>query len=185
MIAASTEPAGAQLFIDAGYGRVTPAQILVDKPGTHTFLVRKQGYLEETATANLQPGQIFHFAPSLKALGSTDDIKVGGKFKKLFGGGETAGMGAVSIKTQPKGAQVAITTASWTNFTVDLISIRARTWWTSPGGYKRSIASSKCKRAQDCVDEIWSGSESQPIGAGQLALGISIWLWPDDGLAQH
>jgi hypothetical protein len=109
MVAASTEPAGAQLFIDGkDTGRVTPAQISLDKPGTHTFLVRKQGYLEETTTANLQAGQIFHFAPSLKALGSTDDIKVGGKFKKLFGGGDTAGMGSIGIKTQPKGAQVAI-----------------------------------------------------------------------------
>ena len=71
-------------------------------------MVKKQGYLEESATANLQPGQIFHFAPSLKALGSTDDIKMGGKFKKLFGGGDVAGMGSLGVKTQPKGAQVAI-----------------------------------------------------------------------------
>jgi hypothetical protein len=41
-------------------------------------------------------------------LGNTDDIKIGGKFKKMFGGSNTAGMGTVSVKTQPKGAQVAI-----------------------------------------------------------------------------
>ena len=95
MVAANSEPAGAQLFIDGkDTGRVTPVtDLAVDKPGPHTLLVRKQGYLEETTTANLQAGQIFHFAPSLKALGSTDDIKIGGKFKKLFGGGDTAGMG--------------------------------------------------------------------------------------------
>lgn len=56
----------------------------------------------------MQAGQIFHFAATLRALGSVDDIKLGGKFKKLFGGGDTAGMGAVNIKTQPKGAQVAV-----------------------------------------------------------------------------
>jgi hypothetical protein len=57
----------------------------------------------------LQAGQVFRFAPSLKALGSTEEIKIGGgRFKKLFGGGETAGMGTVSVKTQPKGAQVAV-----------------------------------------------------------------------------
>ena len=107
--AISSQPAGAQIFIDGkDTGRVTPAQISVDKPGAHTFLVRKQGYLEETSSANLQAGQVFHFAPTLKALGSADDIKMGGKFKKLFGGGDTAGMGAVNIKTQPKGAQVAV-----------------------------------------------------------------------------
>jgi hypothetical protein len=69
---------------------------------------KKQGYLDETAAANLQIGQTFRLSPSLRALGNTDDIKIGGKFKKLFKGGDTAGMGAVSVKTQPKGAQVAI-----------------------------------------------------------------------------
>jgi hypothetical protein len=146
MIAASTEPAGAQLFIDGrDTGRVTPAQILVDKPGTHTFLVRKQGYLEETATANLQPGQIFHFAPSLKALGSTDDIKVGGKFKKLFGGGETAGMGTVSIKTQPKGAQVAINNRIMDKFSpVDL--------YLNPGTYVVDVTMSGYKRVHRIIE---------------------------------
>ncbi len=108
-IAVSSQPAGAQIFIDGkDTGRVTPAQISVDKPGAHTVVVRKQGYLEQTSSTNLQAGQVFHLAPALKALGSTDEIKIGGRFKKLFGGGDTAGMGAVNIKTQPKGAQVAV-----------------------------------------------------------------------------
>jgi serine/threonine-protein kinase len=108
--AVTSEPAGAQVFVDGkDTGRITPAQLSIDKPGTHTFLVRKQGYLDETSSANLQAGQVFRFAPSLKALGSTEEIKIGGgRFKKLFGGGETAGMGTVSVKTQPKGAQVAV-----------------------------------------------------------------------------
>ena len=76
----------------------------VDRLGGHTFLVRKQGYLDETTTATVQAGQTFQFAPVLQALGNTDDIKMVGKFKKMFGGGETAGMGSVSVKTQPKGA---------------------------------------------------------------------------------
>ena len=107
--AITSQPAGAEIFVDGkDTGRVTPQQIPVDKPGPHTFLIRKQGYLEETSSASLQAGQVFHFAPTLRALGSADDIKLGGKFKKLFGGGDTAGMGAVNIKTQPKGAQVAV-----------------------------------------------------------------------------
>jgi serine/threonine protein kinase len=107
--AIASQPAGAQIFLDGkDTGRVTPAQISVDKPGPHTFLIKKQGYLEETSSASVQAGQVFHFAPTLRALGSADDIKLGGKFKKLFGGGDTAGMGAVNIKTQPKGAQVAV-----------------------------------------------------------------------------
>ena len=107
--AITSQPAGAQIFLDGkDTGRVTPAQINLDKPGPHTFLIKKQGYLEETSSASLQAGQVFHFAPALRALGSADDIKLGGKFKKLFGGGDTAGMGAINIKTQPKGAQVAV-----------------------------------------------------------------------------
>ena len=90
-------------------GRVTPTQFTVDKAGNHSFVFKKQGYLDETASANLQIGQTSHLAPSLKALASADNIRIGGgKLKKMFGGSDTAGMGSVSIKTQPKGAQVAV-----------------------------------------------------------------------------
>jgi eukaryotic-like serine/threonine-protein kinase len=107
--AITSQPAGAQIFVDGkDTGRVTPAQVSVDKAGPHTFLVKKQGFLEESSTTSLQAGQVYHFAPTLRALGSADDIKLGGKFKKIFGGGDTAGMGAVNIKTQPKAAQVAV-----------------------------------------------------------------------------
>jgi len=104
-----SQPAGAAIFMDGhDTGKVTPAQFIVEKSGTHTLAVRKQGFLEETATANLQAGQAFHLSPTLKPLGSTDEIRVGGRFKKIFGGGETAGMGTVVVKTSPKGAQVAV-----------------------------------------------------------------------------
>jgi serine/threonine protein kinase len=108
-VTVSSVPPGAQILMDdKDTGRVTPAQITADKPGNHVFMVRKQGYLDETTTANLQPGQTFHFTATLKALGNTDAIKMGGKFKKIFGGGDTAGMTPINIKTQPKGAQVAV-----------------------------------------------------------------------------
>ncbi len=108
-VSVTSEPTGVAIWMDGkDTGRVTPAQISVDKPGNHSFAFKKQGYLDEASTANLQVGQTFRLSPSLKALGNTDDIKIGGKFKKLFGSGDTAGMGAVSIKTSPKGAQVAI-----------------------------------------------------------------------------
>jgi hypothetical protein len=108
-VSVTSDPAGAAIWMDGkDTGRVTPAQISVDKPGNHSFTFKKQGYLDESSNANLQVGQTFHLSPSLKALGNTDDIKIGGKFKKLFGGSDTAGMGAVSVKTSPKGAQVAI-----------------------------------------------------------------------------
>ena len=43
--AITSQPAGAQIFLDGkDTGKVTPAQINVDKPGAHTFVVKKQGY---------------------------------------------------------------------------------------------------------------------------------------------
>jgi PEGA domain-containing protein len=109
-VSVAGDPAGASIWIDGkDSGRVTPAQLTVEKAGIHTLTVKKQGYLEENTTANLQAGQIFHYAPSLRALGSTDTMKTVGKLKKMFGGAsDTSGMGMVSVKTQPKGAQVAV-----------------------------------------------------------------------------
>ena len=104
VVSVSSTPAGAQILLDGKEtGHVTPAQFSVDRPGNHTLLVRKQGYIEESTTANLQAGQTFQYGPTLRTLGSTDDIKI----KKIFGGGK-AGMGSVSVKTQPKGAQVSV-----------------------------------------------------------------------------
>ena len=108
-VSAHSEPAGAAVWMDGkDTGKVTPAQISVERPGNHTFVFKKQGYLDESANANLQVGQTFQLAPTLRALGNTDEIRFGGKFKKVFGGSDTAGMGVVSIKTQPKGAQIAV-----------------------------------------------------------------------------
>jgi len=107
----SSTPAGADILIDGKpTARVTPAQFAVEK-GSHTVLLRKQGYLDETVTADLGPAQNFQYSPSLRALGNADDIKTVGKLNKLFGrggGDSTAGMGSVSLHTQPKGAQIAI-----------------------------------------------------------------------------
>jgi hypothetical protein len=110
MVVNSTPP-GATVMLDGKpSGRVTPAQFAVEK-GSHTILLRKPGYLDETVTADLGPAQNFQYAPVLRALGNAEEIRTVGKFNKLFGqpgGDSTAGMGAISIHTQPKGAQVAI-----------------------------------------------------------------------------
>lgn len=110
LIVVTSSPAGAAVTLDGKpTGRVTPAQFSADK-GSHVVLLRKSGYLDETVTTDLIPGQNFQYAPVLRALGNVEDIKTVGKFNKIFGhGGEsTAGMGALSIHTQPKGAQVVI-----------------------------------------------------------------------------
>jgi hypothetical protein len=110
LMVVNSTPAGAEIVLDGkNTGRVTPAQFAVEK-GAHSVVLRKAGYLEETATADLGPGQNFQLAPALRELGNAEDIRTVGKFKKLFGkgGDSTAGMGSVSIRTQPKGAQVSI-----------------------------------------------------------------------------
>jgi eukaryotic-like serine/threonine-protein kinase len=109
MVVNSTPPA-ANIIIDGKpTGRVTPAQFAVEK-GSHTVLLRKQGYLDETVTADLEPAQNFQYAPVLRALGNAGDMRTVGKLDHLFGrgGDNAAGMGTILIHTQPKGAQVAI-----------------------------------------------------------------------------
>jgi hypothetical protein len=107
-LSVTSTPAGANVYIDGrDTGKLTPAQVSVDK-GQHVILVRKGGYVDETTSAQFVLGQTITFSPTLRSLGNVDDIKTVGKMSKLFGGKAAQGMGTVSIKTQPKGAQVAI-----------------------------------------------------------------------------
>jgi serine/threonine-protein kinase len=109
LVVVGSAPPGAQIVLDGKpTGRVTPAQFAVEK-GSHTVLLRKPGYLDETVTADLGAGQNFQYSPALRALGNAEDIRTVGKFKLFGRGGENAaGMGVISIHTQPKGAQIAI-----------------------------------------------------------------------------
>jgi eukaryotic-like serine/threonine-protein kinase len=107
-LAVSSTPPGANIYVDTrDTGKLTPAQVPLDK-GQHVVLVRKQGFLDETTSAQFALGQTVNFSPTLRPLGNVDDIKTVGKMNKLFGGKGAQGMGTVSIKTQPKGAQVAV-----------------------------------------------------------------------------
>jgi serine/threonine protein kinase len=110
LVVVNSTPPGADVIVDGKpTGRVTPVQFAVEK-GNHTVLLRKQGYLDETVTADLGPAQNFQYSPVLRALGNTEDIRTVGKFNKMFGrgGDSTAGMGSIVIRTLPRGAQVAI-----------------------------------------------------------------------------
>ena len=153
-VSVSTDPAGAVVWIDGkNTGRVTPAQISVDKAGDHNFVFKKQGYLDETTTANLQIGQTSHVSATLRALGNTDDIKIGHKFGKLFGGSDTAGMGTVSIKTQPKGAQIAIN-----NRLLDKMS--PVEFYLNPGNYEVDITLSGFKSIHKVISVEKNGKVS-------------------------
>jgi Protein kinase domain/PEGA domain len=108
-LSVSSSPAGANVYVDGkDSGKVTPVQLSLDK-GAHTILLRKAGYLDETASSQLVRGEIARVSSTLRPLGNADDIRTTGKLKKMFGGkGGDAGMGTVSVRTQPKGAQVAV-----------------------------------------------------------------------------
>ena len=104
-----SDPPGANIYVDGrDVGAKTPAQVSVDK-GQHIVLVRLMGYLDETMNGQFGFGQTLSFTPTLRPLGNVDNIKAVGKMSKLFGGkGVQPGQATVSIRTQPKGAQVAI-----------------------------------------------------------------------------
>jgi serine/threonine protein kinase len=104
-----SDPPGANIYVDGrDVGPKTPAQVSIDK-GQHVVLVRMSGYLDETMNGQFVLGQTFNFSPTLRPLGNTDNIKTVGKMSKLFGGkGAAAGQATVSIRTQPRGAQIAI-----------------------------------------------------------------------------
>jgi len=108
-VSVTSDPSGASIFVDGrDSGRPTPSALTVEK-GSHSVLVRKPGFLDETMTADVQPGQTIGFAPRLRQLGSTDEIRSVNKMKKLFGGKDgVAGMGSVAIHTTPKGAQISV-----------------------------------------------------------------------------
>jgi len=104
-----SDPPGASVYIDGrDSGTKTPAQVSVEK-GQHVVLVRMMGYIDETMNGQFVLGQTFNFAPTLRPLGNADNIRTVGKMSKLFGGkGVQPGQGTLSIRTQPKGAQVAV-----------------------------------------------------------------------------
>ena len=104
-----SNPPGANIYVDGrDMGTKSPGQVSVDK-GQHVVLVRMSGYIDETMNSQFVLGQTFNFSPTLRPLGNTENLKTVGKMSKLFGGkGGQAGQGTVSIRTQPKGAQIAI-----------------------------------------------------------------------------
>jgi serine/threonine protein kinase len=107
-LSVTSTPPGANIYVDGrDMGKLTPAQVSVDK-GQHVVLVRKQGYIDETTSALFALAQTVSFSPTLRSLGNVDDIKTVGKMGRLFGGKGAQGMATVSVKTQPKGAQVAV-----------------------------------------------------------------------------
>lgn len=107
-VALQSEPAGARVFADGrDTGKTTPAQLSLSK-GNHSFVLKKAGYLDEPLTSNVAPGQTLRLSQKLRAMGNISDVRTAGGFKKLFGGGMPKDMGALEIRSNPKGATIMV-----------------------------------------------------------------------------
>ena len=109
-LSVNSTPAGAVILLDGkDTGKLTPSQFAISKSGAHAVTLQRAGYLDGNSTVNVEMGQPATVNLTLTHLGNTDEIKsAGGHFKKVFGGNSNEGMGVVSIKTQPKGAQIMV-----------------------------------------------------------------------------
>jgi len=103
-LAVSSDPAGAAILVDGKEtGRLTPAQIAVDK-GEHKIVVRKQGFADASVTTSIAEGETFPFAPKLQP-GSSESAA--SKLKTFFGG-IPAGKGQVDVHSDPRGAVILV-----------------------------------------------------------------------------
>ena len=70
---------GATILMDGkDTGKLTPSQLTLERPGTHTIIVRRYGYLDESSSINVEAGQSSNLNLALKPLGSTDEIRDAG-----------------------------------------------------------------------------------------------------------
>jgi hypothetical protein len=57
-VAVSSNPSGAQVFLDNNYAGISPLTIPSVQPGSHTVLIKQSGYADWQATQTVQPGQV-------------------------------------------------------------------------------------------------------------------------------
>jgi hypothetical protein len=67
-VAVSSNPSGAQVFMDNMYQGITPLTIASVQPGTHSFLIKLAGYADWQASEPVQSGQTAQIAATLSPL---------------------------------------------------------------------------------------------------------------------
>jgi hypothetical protein len=67
-VAVSSNPSGAQVFMDNIYEGITPLTLSSVQPGTHTFLIKQAGYADWQVTEPVQSGQTIQIAASLSPV---------------------------------------------------------------------------------------------------------------------
>jgi len=102
-----SNPAGAAILVDGKeIAQVTPAQVVLNR-GAHSIALRKAGFQEAATDVDLQEGQIYSFAPTLKPLdlANAKDTRPN-FFARLFGGG--GDKIPVEMHTTPPGAEILV-----------------------------------------------------------------------------
>jgi eukaryotic-like serine/threonine-protein kinase len=105
----NSDPGGAEIWVDGkSIGRVTPAQAVV-VAGQHQIVLRKPGYEDSSNPVSLVAGQPFSLSNNLKPLAPASGGSPFGKFKKIFGGANSAEENVnVSINSTPAGAAISL-----------------------------------------------------------------------------
>jgi hypothetical protein len=67
-VAVSSNPSGAQVFVDNVYEGITPLTIPSVQPGTHSFLIRLAGYADWQVSETVQSGQTTQIAATLSPV---------------------------------------------------------------------------------------------------------------------
>ena len=144
-VSVTSDPVGASIFLDGkAHGSRYADAVVGREGGQPRDSGQKAGIPRRDQTPTCQAGQIFHYSATLRPLGSTDEIKTVKKFKKVFGGGDAAEMGTVTIKTNPEGAQIAVNRRI-------LDKISPADFYLNPGTYVVDISLSGFQPVQKVV----------------------------------
>jgi serine/threonine-protein kinase len=109
-IVVTSNPQGANVWIDGkDSGMTTPAQLTVDK-GFHKVTVRKAGFKDSSTEDSVAEGQTLSFSPVLLSVNQqSEDGKSTNLLRRIFGTDAIPeGKGMVHIRTDPEGATIMV-----------------------------------------------------------------------------
>jgi hypothetical protein len=130
-VSIGSDPPGAAIIVDdKETTHTTPAAIMLG-PGAHTIALRKPGFQEATTNLDLQGGQPYTFAPTLKPLDLAKAKETHtNPIARFFGaGGDKV---TVEIHTAPRGAEISINGEVYSKTTPTKLSL-------PPGTYELTL----------------------------------------------
>jgi hypothetical protein len=116
----ASSPSGADIMIDGVFsGHTTPAQLTLT-PGQHRVVLRMEGFAPSEIATDAAAGQTINLVPPLRAQNSTfigqqgggseqQGLGAVGNLRRYYAEGEIpAGMGALQVRTRPKGVTITV-----------------------------------------------------------------------------